>query len=192
MPKEKMSEEKTMPHERRTQEQTMPKETLYQKVSLTVNGKELTLQVDIRESLLDLLRERLGYTGVKKGCGVGECGACTVLIDGMPTDSCIYLAVWADGKTITTVEGLSDNGELTQVQAAFVEEGAIQCGFCTPGLVLSTTALVDSGKDYTQEEIKRELSGHFCRCTGYQNILKAAERSLHDGEHHCEDCEHEK
>lgn len=168
----------------------MPDEKM--EISLTVNGKALKRQVDIRESLLDLLREDLGFTGVKKGCGVGECGACTVLIDGIPIDSCIYLAVWADGKTITTVEGLAAGGELTRVQEAFVEEGAIQCGFCTPGLVLSTTALVESGKDYTQEEIKRELSGHFCRCTGYQNILKAAERAVHEDGHHCEHCKNDK
>nr|WP_227767774.1 xanthine dehydrogenase subunit XdhC [Zhaonella formicivorans] len=153
---------------------------LHKKISFTVNGKAVSLEVDIRQSLLEVLRNILGYTGVKKGCGVGECGACTVLVDGTPIDSCIYLAVWADGKNITTIEGLAKNGELTKVQKAFIEEGAIQCGFCTPGLVLTTTALVESGKKYTREELKRELSGHFCRCTGYQNILKAAERALEE------------
>lgn len=153
---------------------------MLKKISFVVNGQERSLEVDVRESLLEVLRVRLGYTGVKKGCGVGECGACTVLVDGTPVDSCIYLAVWADGKNIVTIEGIAKNGELSPVQKAFIEEGAIQCGFCTPGLVLTTTALVESGKKFTKEELKRELSGHFCRCTGYQNILKAAQKALGD------------
>lgn len=152
---------------------------MYKRISFTVNGKSYNYEVDVRESLLEVLRNRLGYTGAKKGCGVGECGACTVLIDGTTYDSCIYLAVWADGKRITTIEGVAaKNGELSDVQKAFVEEGAVQCGFCTPGLVLTTTALKEGGQDYTREELKRELSGHLCRCTGYQTILKAAEKSL--------------
>lgn len=153
-------------------------EKLLKKISLTVNGRKQELEIDVRESLLEVLRNRLAYTGVKKGCGVGECGACTVLVDGTPVDSCIYLAVWANGKNITTIEGLAKNGQLSKVQQAFIDEGAIQCGFCTPGLVLTTTAMVESGKKYSREEIKREVSGHFCRCTGYQNILKAVEKAL--------------
>ena len=153
---------------------------MLKKISLAVNGKPVTLEVDVGESLLEVLRNRLGYTGAKKGCGVGECGACTVLIDGTPIDSCIYLAVWADDKDIRTIEGITRNGELSKVQKAFIEEGAIQCGFCTPGLVLTTTAMVESGQKCTREEIKRELSGHLCRCTGYQNIIKAVEKSLQD------------
>ena len=152
---------------------------MFKRIAFSVNGKAFNIEVDIRESLLELLRKNLGYTGAKKGCGVGECGACSVLIDGIPFDSCIYLAVWADGKEITTIEGVaSKSGELSEVQKAFVEEGAVQCGFCTPGLVLTTTALTESGKEFTTDEIKRELSGHFCRCTGYQSIIKAAEKSL--------------
>ena len=166
---------------------------MFKKISFTVNGKAFTLDVDVRQSLLEFLRDRLGYTGAKQGCGVGECGACSVLIDGTPTDSCIYLAVWADGKAITTIEGLAaKNGGLSKVQQAFIEEGAVQCGFCTPGLILTTTALTESGKDYTREEVKRELSGHLCRCTGYQNIIKAAEKSLEGHICTCVDSPHYK
>jgi len=166
---------------------------LFKRIAFSVNGKAFNIEVDIRESLLEMLRNRLGYTGTKKGCGVGECGACSVLIDGTPFDSCIYLAVWADGQAITTIEGMAaKDGELSDVQKAFVEEGAVQCGFCTPGLVLTTTALTESGKEYTRDEIKRELSGHLCRCTGYQSILKAAEKSLEGHICTCVDSPHYK
>ena len=166
---------------------------MYKHISFTVNGKVYDIDVDVRESLLDVLRSHLGFTGAKQGCSVGECGACSVLIDGVPTDTCIYLAVWADGKDIRTIEGVAEkNGELSDVQKAFVEEGAVQCGFCTPGLVLTTTALKESGKDYTRDELKRELSGHLCRCTGYQNILKAAEKSLEGHVCTCVDSPHYK
>ena len=150
------------------------------RLCMTVNGRAVEIEIDIRESLLDVLRDRLQFTGVKQGCSVGECGACTVLIDGTPMNSCIYLAAWAHGKTITTIEGLAQDGLLTPVQEACVDEGAIQCGFCTPGVVLSTTAMVDSGKSFTHDEVRRELSGHLCRCTGYQKIVDAAERALRE------------
>lgn len=150
------------------------------KITLTINEKKHSLEVDIRETLLDVLRERLHYTGVKRGCSVGECGACTVLVDGVSIDSCIYMAVWADGKEVLTVEGVEKNGELSKVQKAYIEEGAVQCGFCTPGLVLTTTSLVNSGKKFTDEEIKREISGHLCRCTGYQKIFNATKKSLEE------------
>ncbi len=150
------------------------------RLCMTVNGRAVEIEIDIRESLLDVLRDRLQFTGVKQGCSVGECGACTVLLDGTPVNSCIYLAAWAHGKTVVTIEGLAQDGKLTPVQEAFVDEGAIQCGFCTPGVVLSTTAMVDSGKCFTHDEVRRELSGHLCRCTGYQKIVDAAERALRE------------
>ena len=151
---------------------------LVKKISFKVNKKEYNMEVDIRESLSDLLRERLHLTGIKKGCSVGECGACTVLVDKTPVDSCIYMALWINGKEVLTIEGVEENGELSKVQKAFIEEGAVQCGFCTPGLILTTTALTESNKEYTDEEIKREISGHLCRCTGYQKIFNATKKSL--------------
>ena len=148
-------------------------------LNLTVNGKAVEVAVDPRESLADTLRERLGLTSVKKGCEVGERGACTVLVDGTAIDSCIYLSVWADGKRILTVEGLrGDDGELSPIQRAFVEEAAVQCGFCTPGIIMSAVEIVGSGKTYTRDELRKLISGHLCRCTGYQNILNAVERAV--------------
>ena len=146
-------------------------------IRMTVNGQPREVAVEEGESLTDTLRERLGLTSVKKGCEARECGACTVLIDGKAVNSCIYLAVWAEGKRILTVEGLRDDrGELHPVQKAFVEEAAVQCGFCTPGLVLTGVELVNSGRTYTREELRERISGHLCRCTGYENILNALER----------------
>ena len=147
----------------------------------TVNNKPVEVGIDPRESLADTLRQRLGLTSVKKGCEVGECGACTVLVDGVAIDSCIYLSVWAEGKTILTVEGLrNENGELTPLQKAFVEEAAIQCGFCTPGIIMSAVEIVGSGKLYTRDELRKLISGHLCRCTGYENILNAVERAVNE------------
>lgn len=150
------------------------------KISMMVNNRTYSLEVDIKESLLEVLRNRLHFTGVKQGCSVGECGACTILINETPINSCIFLAVWADGKRVTTIEGVSKDGKLSKVQQAFVDEGAIQCGFCTPGLVLTATALTESGRKYTDEEIKREISGHLCRCTGYNKIFSAVKKVLND------------
>ena len=147
----------------------------------TVNNKPVEVGIDPRESLADVLRERLGLTSVKKGCEVGECGACTVLVDGTAIDSCIYLGVWAQGKSILTVEGLQDaDGGLSPIQRAFVEEAAVQCGFCTPGIIMSAVEIVGSGKQYTREELRKLISGHLCRCTGYQNILNAVERAVNE------------
>lgn len=146
----------------------------------TVNGKPVQVGYDPRESLLDTLRNRLGLTSVKRGCEVGECGACTVLIDGETFNSCIYLAVWADGKHIRTLEGLlSPDGEPSDIQKAFMEEAAIQCGFCTPGFLMTAVEILDSGKLYSDEELRKLLSGHLCRCTGYENILKAVKKTMY-------------
>ena len=154
-------------------------------LTCTVNGRPVEVGIDQRESLADTLRERLGLTSVKKGCEVGECGACTVLVDGVAIDSCIYLSVWAKGKSILTVEGLQDeNGELSPIQRAFVEEAAVQCGFCTPGIIMSAVEIVGSGKQYTREELRKLISGHLCRCTGYQNILNAVEKAVNEA-HKC-------
>jgi carbon-monoxide dehydrogenase small subunit len=148
----------------------------FREITFTVNGRRITRSVDVRASLSDLLREDLGLLSVKKGCEVGECGACSVLVDGIAIDSCIYLAVWVDGKDLRTTEGLADAaGNLSVVQQAFVDATAIQCGFCTPGLVLTATELVESGRTYSREELRTELAGHLCRCTGYHNILNAVE-----------------
>ena len=150
-------------------------------IHFTVNGKKVELAVDERESLLDTLRNRLDLTSVKKGCEVGECGAGTVLVDGEAIDSCIYLAMWADGKSVLTVEGLKgENGELSPIQRAFIEEAAVQCGFCTPGIIMSAVEIVGSGKRYTKDELRKLISGHLCRCTGYENILKAVERAVEE------------
>ena len=148
-------------------------------IHMKVNGKEHELEVDERESLLDTLRLRLGLTSVKKGCEVGECGACNVLIDGECFNSCIYLAVWAEGKEILTLEGLAGpNGEMSDIQQAFIDEAAVQCGFCTPGFIMSATELLQSGKEYSDDEIRKLLSGHLCRCTGYENIFRAVKKTM--------------
>jgi aerobic-type carbon monoxide dehydrogenase small subunit (CoxS/CutS family) len=149
-------------------------------ITFTVNNRQRTCYVDVRKSLLDMLRIDLGLTGSKEGCGVGECGACSVLVDDVLVDSCIYLAVWVDGKTIRTVEGEAKNGELTKVQKAYVEQGAVQCGFCTPGFIMASTVFAEKkkGKKATEKEIREAHAGNLCRCTGYQNILKAVEKSL--------------
>ena len=145
-------------------------------VQCTVNGRPVAEYVDVRESLLDMLRNRLGLTSVKKGCEVGECGACTVILDGETIDSCIYLAVWADGKEIRTLEGLEKNGELTRIQQAFIEEGAVQCGFCTPGFIMSATVLLEKGIPLSRVSIRKHMAGNLCRCTGYENIVNAVEK----------------
>ena len=151
----------------------------YKLLSCTINGKKVEKMIDVRASLTDVLRDRLGLTSVKKGCEVGECGACNVLIDGECFNSCIYLAVWAEGKEILTLEGLAGpNGEMSDIQQAFIDEAAVQCGFCTPGFIMSATELLQSGKEYSDDEIRKLLSGHLCRCTGYENIFRAVKKTM--------------
>ena len=144
-----------------------------------VNGRDVQVGYDPRESLLDTLRNRLNLTSVKRGCEVGECGACTVLIDGVAIDTCLYLTEWAQGKEILTVEGLqAADGTLNPVQQAFIDEFAVQCGFCIPGIIMSAMEMLNSGKTFTRDEIRKNLSGHLCRCTGYQNVINGVEKAI--------------
>ena len=143
------------------------------RIKLHVNGRAVSCDVDPSMRLLDLLREELHLTGTKEGCGEGECGACTVLLDGQPVNSCLLLAPQADGKTVLTVEGLSSGQTLHPVQQAFVDKGAVQCGFCTPGFILSAVALLEANPSPSDEEILTALEGNLCRCTGYTKIVEA-------------------
>jgi len=144
-------------------------------VSFTLNGTPTTVTADERRLLLWVLRDDLGLTGTKNGCGAGECGACTVLLDGEPVNSCLVLAHEAEGRKVLTIEGLSRGDVLHPVQEAFVEEGAIQCGYCTPGMVLTAKALLDKNPSPSRQEILDGLKGNLCRCTGYVKILEAVE-----------------
>ena len=144
----------------------------------TVNGDEHELLVEPNKTLLDLLRDDLGLTGTKNGCDEGDCGACSVLVDGKVVTSCLVLSVEMDGAEITTIEGLHQGGQLHPVQQAFVDSGAVQCGFCTPGMILTTKALLDEIPDPSEEEIKHYLEGNLCRCTGYAKILDAVNSAI--------------
>ena len=152
----------------------------YMLVKYNLNGKDVEQMVDVRASLTDMLRNDFRMTSVKKGCEVGECGACTVIINGEAYNSCIYLAVWANGKTIRTLESLmGPNGELSDIQQAFIDEAAIQCGFCTPGFIMSAWEILESGEEYTDAQLRKLLSGHLCRCTGYENIIRAVKKTMY-------------
>ncbi|HHY37455.1 MAG TPA: (2Fe-2S)-binding protein [Clostridia bacterium] len=141
-------------------------------IMVNINGSDAEYEVDSSDTLLSLIREKAGLTGTKQGCNTGECGSCTVLVNGKPVNSCLMLAVEADGAQITTIEGLSANG-LHPVQQAFIDAGAVQCGYCTPGMVLAAKALLDSNRSPSDDEIKRAIDGHLCRCTGYKKIIDA-------------------
>ena len=145
------------------------------RVALTVNGMRHELELEPRELLVYVLRERLGLTGTNVGCDTSSCGACTVLLEGDAVKSCTVLGVQADGMEITTIEGLARNGELHPVQQAFHEHHALQCGYCTPGMVLAAVSLIESGEASSEEAIRHGLEGNLCRCTGYHNIVRAVE-----------------
>ena len=145
----------------------------YQTVHFNLNGKDVERTVDVRASLTDMLRNDFRMTSVKKGCEVGECGACTVLVDGHPMNSCLVLVAELDGKHVLTVEGLARDGRLHPLQEAFLEVGAVQCGYCTPGMLLSGIALLNLYPHPTREQIRKEMEGNICRCTGYARIADA-------------------
>ena len=146
-------------------------------ISLKVNGRRYALEVDAKDLLLDVVRENLGFTGTKRGCENGECGACTVLIDGKAENSCLVLAVTAEGKDILTIEGLSDGLTLHPLQQAFVDNAAVQCGFCAPGMLLSAKALLDGNPNPSEYEIREAIAGNLCRCSGYLKIVKAVQHA---------------
>lgn len=152
------------------------------RITLYVNGEAHELYVEPRRTLLEVLREDLGLLGVKEGCSEGACGACTVLVNGKPFLSCLTLAVDIDGERVTTIEGLEEEGRLHELQRAFIEHGAIQCGFCTPGMILTAKALMDTNPAPTEDEVRHAIAGNLCRCTGYLKILEAimSVRDYHD------------
>lgn len=156
-------------------------------ITLTVNGEVYEIIVKPNSSLLDVLRDKLDLTGTKRGCDSGDCGACTVIMDGKAVDACLVLAMKADGRNIVTIEGLANGNKLDPIQEAFLEKGAVQCGFCTPGMVLSTKALLDKNPKPTKIEIKAGIAGNLCRCTGYTKIIEAiqtASQKMSEGRKH--------
>ena len=144
-------------------------------VNLTVNGTLYELSVPPWKALIEVLREDLGLTGTKEGCGLGECGACTIIMNGKTVNSCLVLAVEADGKQVTTIEGLAGDDKLHPIQEAFIQHGGLQCGFCTPGMIMSAKALLDENPSPDEEEIRRGIAGNLCRCTGYTKIIESIE-----------------
>ena len=147
------------------------------KVTFNVNDEKVTLQVRPYETLLETLRERLDLTGMKEGCGMGSCGACTAVVNGIPLRSCLVLTPEVDGASITTIEGLRKDGKLHPLQETFMEKGAVQCGFCTSGMILTAKALLDRKKRPTKKEIIKTISSNICRCTGYKKIVEAVEEA---------------
>ena len=140
---------------------------------LKVNGEEYQVEVEPQEILLDVIRDKLNLTGTKRGCDTGDCGACTIIMDGKAVNSCLVLALEANGKEIVTIEGLAKKGQLHPLQEAFVQHGAVQCGYCTPGMIMSAKALLDENRNPTEEEIRKAIAGNLCRCTGYAKIVQA-------------------
>ena len=144
-----------------------------QTITCVVNGDTVTREIEQNMTLLRFLRDELQLTGTKEGCGEGDCGACTVLVDGVSVNSCLYLALLAEGRSIITIEGLAQDGRMSELQDAFIRHGAVQCGFCSPGMILSAEHLLSRNSDPSEEEIRRGLSGNLCRCTGYQQMVDA-------------------
>jgi carbon-monoxide dehydrogenase small subunit len=153
------------------------------RLNLSVNDRSVHVDIEPHLTLLELLRDTLALTGTKEGCSTGDCGACTVLIDGEPITSCLMLAVEAEGQDVMTVEGLTANGELHPVQKAFISEGGLQCGFCTPGIILSAIALLASNPQPTEAEIRVSLAGNLCRCTGYHKVVEAVQTAVEEMNH---------
>ena len=147
--------------------------------TLIVNETAYAVELDPHMSLLDAVRDVIGLTGSKEGCDDSECGACMMLLDGKPVNSCSYLALQADGRTVTTVEGLAEGSELSRLQRAFLEQGGVQCGFCIPGMLISATALLRSNPSPSEQEVRIALSGNLCRCTGYDGIVRAVRSAAH-------------
>lgn len=147
------------------------------KIYLTVNGQDYGLEIDENMRLIDLLREKLGLIGVKEGCSEGECGACSIIMDGEVVNSCLIMAFQAEGSNILTIEGLGENGDIHPIQQAFIDVGAVQCGYCTPGMIMSIKALLDKNLEPSREEIREGISGNLCRCTGYNKIVDATEKA---------------
>lgn len=149
-------------------------------IKLTINGESVEAAVEPNQTLLQFLREDLGLTGTKHGCGLGDCGACTVIMDGKAVNSCLVLAVQASGKEVLTIEGMASGAELHPIQQAFVDKGAIQCGYCTPGMILSAKAFLDENPRPSENDIRTAISGNLCRCTGYQKIVEAIQAAAQD------------
>lgn len=147
-------------------------------IQLIINEKEYKVDIDVNMRLIDLLRDKLGLIGTKEGCGEGECGACTIIMDGESVNSCMVMAFQANGSNLVTIEGLEKNGELHPLQRAYMEEGSVQCGFCIPGMIMSTKALLDKSPNPSRDEIREGMSGNLCRCTGYNKAIDAAEKAI--------------
>ncbi len=147
-------------------------------IQLIINDINYKVDIDVNMRLIDLLRDKLGLIGTKEGCGEGECGACTIIMDGESVNSCLVMAFQANGSNIITIEGLESNGELHPIQRAYMEEGSVQCGFCIPGLIMSTKALLDKHPNPSREEIREGMSGNLCRCTGYNKAIDAAQKAI--------------
>jgi carbon-monoxide dehydrogenase small subunit len=151
---------------------------MMRQINLTVNGEKISGKVEPNKTLLWFLREELGLTGTKEGCGAGECGACTVILNGKAVNSCLVMALEADGCDVQTIEGEAKNGELSDLQRAFINKNALQCGFCTPGMIMSARALLNSNPNPSREEIKEAMQGNLCRCTGYETVIEAIEEAV--------------